>query len=75
MPEGASGMEAFWSAFGIWLVIYVLIMTAGAVLLLLVLLTVLTRRLDRISKKLDEVYDSASSFVQMGLQHFQKKKH
>ncbi len=60
--------------FSDWLGIYLLAMTALVVLLLLVLLCIIIRRLDKITKRMDDVYNSASIFVKMGLKHFQKKR-
>jgi len=53
-------------------IVYVIIMTTLAQLLLLTLVLVLAYKLNRLVAKLDQVSQNAGKFVQMGMTYFKK---
>ena len=56
-----------------WIVIYMIIMTTLAQLLLLVLVLVLAYKMNRLVAKLDQISQNAGKFVQMGMTFFKKR--
>ena len=56
-----------------WIVIYMIIMTTLAQLLVLVLVLVLAYKMNRLVAKLDQISQNAGKFVQMGMTFFKKR--
>ena len=56
-----------------WPVIYMIIMTTLAQLLLLALILVLAYKMNRLVAKLDRISQDAGKFVQMGMTFFKKR--
>ena len=56
-----------------WIVIYMIIMTTLAQLLLLALVIVLAYKMNRLVAKLDQISQNAGKFVQMGMTYFKKR--
>jgi heme/copper-type cytochrome/quinol oxidase subunit 2 len=68
MEEGAGpGMEPALSS---WFIIYVIVMTTAAVLGVLLLIVILNVKLSRISKQLNQISESTTTFIRVGLDHF-----
>ena len=55
-----------------WFIIYLVIMTTLAQLLLLTLVLVLAYKMNRLVAKLDQISQNAGKFVQMGMTFFKK---
>ena len=58
---------------GNWFVVYVVVMTTAAFLGILLLVIILSVKLSRISRQLNEISDSATSFIRVGLDHFKER--
>jgi len=56
-----------------WFIIYLVIMTTLAQLLLLALVLVLAYKMNRLIAKLDQISQNAGKFVQMGMTFFKKR--
>ena len=56
-----------------WFIIYMVIMTTLAQLLLLGLVLVLAYKMNRLVAKLDQISQNAGKFVQMGMTFFKKR--
>ena len=56
-----------------WFIIYLVIMTTLAQLLLLTLILVLAYKMNRLVAKLDQISQNAGKFVQMGMTFFKKR--
>ena len=56
-----------------WFTIYLVIMVTGSQVLLLGLVLVLSRKMDRLVQNMDRVSRDAGKFVQMGMTFFKKK--
>lgn len=58
---------------GNWFVVYIVVMTTSAFLGILLLVVILSIKLSRISKQLNSISDSATSFIRIGLDHFKER--
>ena len=56
-----------------WFVVYVVVMTTAAFLGTLLLILILSIKLSRISKQLNDISDSATNFIRVGLDHFKER--
>ena len=56
-----------------WFVVYVVVMTTAAFLGTLLLIIILSIKLSRISKQLNDISDSATNFIRVGLDHFKDR--
>lgn len=70
IPESAMSTEP---ALSNWFIIYIIFMSTAAFLGILFLVLVLSVKLSRISKQLDEISGSASTFIRIGLDHFKER--
>jgi len=74
VPEGAG--EAAMStepAVSNWFIIYIVLMSTAAFLGILLLILILSVKLSNISKQLDEISDSTTTFIRVGLDHFKDR--
>jgi len=71
MPTGPE--ETTEPALSNWFVIYIVVMTTAAVLGILLLILLLSFKLSRISKQLNDISDSAATFIRIGLDHFKER--
>jgi hypothetical protein len=68
VEEGVGpGMEP---ALSNWFIIYIVVMSTAAFLGVLLLILLLSVKLSRISKKLDQISDSTTTFIRVGLDRF-----
>jgi len=56
-----------------WFIIYIVLMSTAAFLGVLLLILILSIKLAQISKQLDEISDSATTFIRIGLDHFKER--
>lgn len=56
-----------------WFIIYIIVMSTAAFLGILFLILILSIKLSRISKQLDDITDSAATFIRIGLDHFKER--
>lgn len=56
-----------------WFIIYIVLMSTAAFLGVLLLILILSIKLSQISKQLDELSDSATTFIRIGLDHFKDR--
>lgn len=56
-----------------WFIIYIVLMSTAAFLGILLLILILSIKLSQISKQLDELSDSATTFIRIGLDHFKDR--
>jgi len=56
-----------------WFIIYIVVMVTAAMMGILLLIVILSMKLSRISKQLDEMSDSAATFIRIGLDHFKDR--
>jgi heme/copper-type cytochrome/quinol oxidase subunit 2 len=68
VEEGVGpGMEPAVSS---WFIIYIVVMSTAAFLGVLLLILILSVKLSRISKQLNEISESATTFIRIGLDRF-----
>ena len=74
VPDGSS--EAAMStepALSNWFIIYIVLMTTAAFLAVLVLILIMSVKLASISKQLEDISNSTTTFIRVGLDHFKER--
>ncbi len=56
-----------------WFIIYIVLMSTAAFLGILLLILIMSVKLASISKQLDEISDSTTTFIRVGLDHFKDR--
>jgi len=56
-----------------WYIVYIVVMCTAAFLGILLLILIISVKMSRISKQLNEISDSATTFIRVGLDHFKDK--
>ncbi len=73
VPDASAEAAMSEPALSNWFIIYIVLMSTAAFLGILLLILIMSVKLASISKQLDEISDSTTTFIRVGLDHFKDR--